>query len=1116
MKKNPVLLQITCSVIAWTATCLATLTASSLGQQNDQEQSASDIEARLLGPIVQLTFEGRRGGEGYFNADGTEMVFQSERRAENPFYQIYTLNFETGETALVSPGHGKTTCAWLHPDGNRVLFASTQNDPQARQKQLDEIAFRESGQTRRYSWDYDENYELIALDRATGEYTQLTDVKGYDAEASYSPDGQWIAFASNRTGYSDTLSEEDRKKFDNDLAWAMDIYIMKSDGSEVKRLTDTPGYDGGPFFSPDGKRICWRRFSENGLTAEIYTMNVDGSDQKQLTKMNVMSWAPFYHPSGRYIIFTTNKHGFGNFELYLVDAAGQSTPTRVTGTEGFDGLASFTPDGKSMTWTSNRNSKKQSQIYMADWNHEAALKALGITDQQQETDAVAPQTRPVPAQQLSPEEASAARKGAEAAEAASASFEDIDIIRHVDYLCRKELGGRMTGSIGEKKATAYVAAYLNHLGVEPAGEDGTYFQKFTFPNGAELGEDNRLTWQVSDDVQSVDQGDFRPLTFSGSTSVEAKGVVFAGYGIVAPKTDDFDEYDSYVHLDVKDKWVMVFRFVPEDLSPKQRQHFKFYSGLRKKAFHARKNGAIGLIVVSGPTSQVREQLVPLRNDFAPSGSSIAAISITDDLAQKWLSQNQKDLAELQKKFDSGEPQMGFEIKDLKVSATTSVKKITSTGRNVIGRLQMGDTPSEQVIVVGAHVDHLGAGKNATSLAKEDEQNQIHVGADDNASGVAAMLEIAEFMASIKEKSKPTTGQSADPKSQPRDFIFAAWSGEELGLHGSRHFAQTRLKKNSSSKQGNDDETKPAQNTEASSPHDFVISVAADGSLSLNGQPTTLKEIEENVAFIGKSSPDFPVKLVADLDTRYAKVVRVIELLSKHELKTIKFASSEPNDSDRLNVIAALNMDMVGRLEDKLVLQGLGSSSDWTGIIESKNVVVRLPLTLSDDTDLPTDATSFYQAGVPILSAFTGSHTDYHTPRDTPEKLNYPAAAKISKLMGLIALQLSNQPQPPKYVKQSAKPKQESRGGVRAYLGTVPSYGDDVVGVKLSDVTKGAPAEVAGVQGGDIIVELSGQKIENIYDYTAAIDGLKINQETIIAVQRGDKRLELKITPKSRQ
>ena len=108
-------------------------------------------EARLLTRTHQVTFAGRRAGEGYFSADGKRMIFQSEREPDNPFYQIYLLDLETGETRRVSPGIGKTTCAWIHPHADKVLFASTHADPQARAKQQEELAQRASGQARRYA-----------------------------------------------------------------------------------------------------------------------------------------------------------------------------------------------------------------------------------------------------------------------------------------------------------------------------------------------------------------------------------------------------------------------------------------------------------------------------------------------------------------------------------------------------------------------------------------------------------------------------------------------------------------------------------------------------------------------------------------------------------------------------------------------------------------------------------------------------------------------------------------------------------------------------------------------------------------------------------------------------
>ena len=109
-------------------------------------QAVSGNEERLFSGLRQLIFQGRRSGEGYFSADGSLMIFQSEREPDNPFYQMYLMDLETGDTRRVSPGHGKTTCGWIHPDGDKVLFASSHEDPQARAKQAEEIEKRARGQ----------------------------------------------------------------------------------------------------------------------------------------------------------------------------------------------------------------------------------------------------------------------------------------------------------------------------------------------------------------------------------------------------------------------------------------------------------------------------------------------------------------------------------------------------------------------------------------------------------------------------------------------------------------------------------------------------------------------------------------------------------------------------------------------------------------------------------------------------------------------------------------------------------------------------------------------------------------------------------------------------------
>lgn len=951
------------------------------------------VEKEFLLNTRQLTFEGKRSGEGYFSADGSKLIFQAERSPENPFFQIYLMDLGTGEVHRVSPGHGKTTCAWVHPGGQKVLFASTHEDPDALSKQEEELLRRAEGRERRYSWDYDEHYDIFESDLNGENLKKLTRALGYDAEASWAPNGRHIVFSSNRHGYTEKLTAEAAKLFEMDKSSLVELYLMNADGSNVQRLTNFEGYDGGAFFSPNGEEICWRRFSKDGAVAEIYRLNLTDLHEEQITRLGAMSWAPFYHPSGDYLIFSTNLQGFANFELYLVDKEGKREPIRVTYTEGFDGLPVFSPDGTQLLWTSNRTSGKQSQLFLADWNDMKARQLLGIGPGI--TRQVSLENQPAIPDITSTE----------------SEIRSEDLRLHVTRLASDSMEGRLTGTEGARQATEYVAGVFRALGFEPGGEDGTYFQHFEFTSGINLGSDNQLKVVVEGQDRSdldVDH-DWRPLSFSKTGVFEPAGVVFAGYGIAAPGTATLEEYDSFVHLDVRDKWVMVFRFLPEDVSPELRQHLARHSSLRYKAMAVRDRGARGLIAVSGPNSGVKQQLVKLTFDVSLAGTSIGAISVTDDLAEQMILPVGKNLKEIQDQLDTGKPAMGFEIPGLQLEVGVAIQQEKRLGRNVLALLRAPESGGETV-VVGAHVDHLGRGGSTNSLAREEEAEQIHYGADDNASGVGGLLEIAQYLANAKN-----SGQLP----MRRDLLMAAWSGEELGRLGSAYFTEQLTKK--------------------------------------------------------KSSPMlFP------------------------------------------GISAYLNLDMVGRLREHVVIQGVGSSPVWRQEIERRNVPVGLPIITQEESYLPTDATSFYLKGIPILSAFTGSHDDYHTPRDSADKINYEGAQRISRLMALITRSLLVRDEAPQYVEMTRPEQSARRANLRAYLGTVPDYAQtDVLGMKLSGVAKGGPSEVAGVLGGDVIVELAGKKIENIYDYTYTIEALKVGEAVRMVVLRDGERLTIMVTPGSR-
>src|SRR5437762_1934911 len=186
---------------------LAVLAAPLMAQQSPGPYQERDFLTR----VRRLTVEGRRAGEGYWSPDGTRLVFQSEREPGNPFYQIYTLDLTTGDSQRVSPGLGKTTCAFFRPGSDEIEFASTHGDPKSKQWQDEELAFRASGKERRYSWDYDPEMDIYTYNAKTGALKRLTTARGYDAEGSYSPDGQWLVFSSMREAYNHPLNDREKK-----------------------------------------------------------------------------------------------------------------------------------------------------------------------------------------------------------------------------------------------------------------------------------------------------------------------------------------------------------------------------------------------------------------------------------------------------------------------------------------------------------------------------------------------------------------------------------------------------------------------------------------------------------------------------------------------------------------------------------------------------------------------------------------------------------------------------------------------------------------------------------------------------------------------------------------
>jgi Tol biopolymer transport system component len=310
--------------------------------------------------VRQLTFGGENA-EAYFSPDGRRIIFQSTRE---PYAcdQQYTMALDGSDVRLVSTGEGRTTCGYYTADG-RIIYASTHLGGPACPAVPDPAMG--------YVWPLYRSFDIFSANPDGSDIRRLTDLDGYDAEGTVSPDGGKIVFTSTRDG-------------------DLEIYTMNPDGTGQTRLTQERGYDGGAFFSPDGEWIVYRAShpaspeeiaAYDALMAqdlvqpdnlEIYVMRADGTDKRQVTSFGGANWAPFFHPSGEKIIFASDVDNENprvpNFELYMIDLDGQNLE-RLTFDEAFDGFPIFSPDGSRLLWASNRFSADpgETNVFIADW-----------------------------------------------------------------------------------------------------------------------------------------------------------------------------------------------------------------------------------------------------------------------------------------------------------------------------------------------------------------------------------------------------------------------------------------------------------------------------------------------------------------------------------------------------------------------------------------------------------------------------------------------------------------------------------------------------------------------------------------------------------------------------
>ncbi len=583
---------------------------------------------------------------------------------------------------------------------------------------------------------------------------------------------------------------------------------------------------------------------------------------------------------------------------------------------------------------------------------------------------------------------------------------DVDsFTRRVNVLASDEFAGREPGTPGIERAAAFIERELAAIGVQPL--DGSWRQPFDVS-----GELNVLSASFEYEAPGVAgklklDEQFAPLGISGEGSATGT-LAFVGYGL----EDGPDGYTSFGDTDdLSGKIAVLMRFEPLDDKGKSRwnqrdEGWTNAAGLRSKFDNVLTRNPAGVIFVAPPgVDDARAAVLPTaRSTRFGDRATVPVVSATTEAVDRLIEladHDARSLMDLRKAADSGEITV-VELSAATVTLDVSMEIDKVETSNVAGVIPGRGALADEWVIIGAHYDHLGLGQVGTSRAPKSVGKEIHHGADDNASGVAGVIQAADALAKRYALLPPNT--------DARSILLLFFSAEEMGLLGSKAF------------------------------------VAETGF-----------------------DPD--------------------------------------------SITAMLNLDMIGRLRrDKLTVSGTGTAEEFTAMLSSYWDSHGFKVDETKSGLGPSDHASFYRGGVPVLALFTGLHEDYHTPSDTPDKVNPRGGARIAALVADLAYDFATTPAALTFVETRAERPAAPRMRSKVRLGFMPgSYDETERGALVGEVLPESPAEAAGLLQGDRIISWNGEELANIFSYMQALGGHKPGDVVRLIVEREGEEIELDAT-----